>query len=65
MEIHFEKTAKPKHIPTSEELGGIPFGTVFTDHMLIIDYTEGKGWHDPRIVPYAPISLDPGACGLH
>jgi len=65
LEMLIEKTTKPKHIPTSDELGGITFGTVFTDHMLIIDYIEGKGWHDARIVPYGPISLDPAACGLH
>ena len=65
MEMLIEKTVKPKRIPTSDELGGIPFGTVFTDHMLILNYTEGKGWHDARIVPYGPVSLDPAACGLH
>ena len=65
MEIRIEKTPKPKHIPTAEELGGIKFGTVFTDHMLLINYSEGKGWHDARIVPYGPVSLDPAACCLH
>ena len=34
-------------------------GAVTTDHMFIMDYTEGKGWHDPRIIPYGPIELDP------
>ena len=33
--------------------------------MFIMDYTEGKGWHDARIVPYGPISLDPAAMVLH
>ncbi|MCL2684620.1 MAG: branched-chain amino acid aminotransferase [Synergistaceae bacterium] len=65
MEIRIEKTAKPKHIPTTEELGSIKFGTVFSDHMLLITFSEGKGWHDARIVPYGPISLDPAACCLH
>ncbi|MCI9384733.1 MAG: branched-chain amino acid aminotransferase, partial [Lachnospiraceae bacterium] len=36
-----------------------------TDHMFVMDYTEGKGWHDPRIEPYAPISLDPSAMVFH
>ena len=65
MKIRIEKTANPKHIPTPEELGDIKFGTVFTDHMLLISYLEGKGWHDARIVPYGPISLEPSACCLH
>jgi len=30
-----------------------------------MDYTEGTGWHDPRIVPYGPLSLDPAAAVLH
>ena len=40
-------------------------GAVTTDHMFIMDYTEGKGWHDPRIIPYGPIELDPFAKCLH
>ena len=41
------------------------FGDVFTDHMFTMEYDEGQGWHDPRIVPYAPFSLDPACCVLH
>lgn len=41
------------------------FGTIFTDHMLIIDYDKGQGWHDARIVPYGPISMNPAAACLH
>lgn len=41
------------------------FGTKFTDHMFIADYTAGQGWHDHRIVPYQPITLDPSATILH
>ena len=26
------------------------FGKFFADHMAIADYTEGRGWHDARIV---------------
>ena len=40
------------------------FGTIRTDHMFVVDYRDG-GWRDPRIVPYAPFSLMPGAMGLH
>jgi len=41
------------------------FGKYYTDNMFIMDYTEGIGWHDPRIVPYQPISLDPAAMVFH
>lgn len=62
MDIKITKTTVLKPKPKDDEL---VFGTVFTDHMFIMDYTEGKGWHDPRIVPYGPISLDPSAMVLH
>ncbi|WP_232491828.1 branched-chain amino acid aminotransferase [Novosphingobium kaempferiae] len=41
------------------------FGTNFTDHMVTIDWTEGKGWHDAVIGPRQPIPLDPAASVLH
>ncbi|MBV8190300.1 MAG: branched-chain amino acid aminotransferase [Alphaproteobacteria bacterium] len=54
------KTLKPR--PSDDEL---EFGTVFTDHMFLLDYEEGHGWRDPRIVPYQPFILDPAAAVLH
>lgn len=62
-EIRYDLTKTPKKKPAPGD--PLPFGTVFTDHMFVMDYTEGIGWHDPRIVPYAPISLDPAAMVLH
>ena len=47
------------------DFGELEFGRVFTDHMFIMDYTEGKGWHDARIIPYQPITLDPAAIIFH
>ena len=41
------------------------FGKHFTDHMVIIDWSLEKGWHEARVVPYGPISLDPAASVLH
>ncbi|PWI44233.1 branched-chain amino acid aminotransferase [Streptomyces sp. ICBB 8177] len=41
------------------------FGRHFTDHMVTIRWTEGRGWHDAQLVPYAPISLDPANMTLH
>ncbi|HWO97712.1 MAG TPA: branched-chain amino acid aminotransferase [Bacillus sp. (in: firmicutes)] len=55
-------TKEKKQKPQSNELG---FGRIFTDHMFVMDYTEGKGWHDPRIVPYQPITLDPACMVFH
>jgi branched-chain amino acid aminotransferase len=62
MEIKKTLTATPKPEPDWQNLG---FGNVFSDHMFIMDYTEGMGWHDARIVPYGPLVLDPAALVLH
>jgi len=51
---------KPKPDPDT-----LVFGRTFTDHMFLMDYTAGQGWHDGRIVPYAPIALDPSAMVFH
>ena len=48
--------------PKDDEL---VFGTVFTDHMFVMDYVEGKGWFNPRIVPYQSITLDPASMIFH
>ena len=62
-EIKVERTAAPKAKPADESKLG--FGTIFTDHMLVINYDKGQGWHDARIVPYGPIPMDPSAMCLH
>ncbi|WP_336205998.1 branched-chain amino acid aminotransferase [Nonomuraea sp. LPB2021202275-12-8] len=41
------------------------FGQTFTDHMISIDYTEGQGWHDARLQPYGPLTLDPATSVFH
>ncbi|PYD76404.1 branched-chain amino acid aminotransferase [Novacetimonas pomaceti] len=63
-------TLSPNPSPVSPErraevLANLGFGKVFTDHMAIIRYTAGQGWHDPVIRAYAPLSLDPAAAVLH
>ena len=63
MEIRIERTTAPKQKPADETKLG--FGKVFTDHMFIMDYDAGQGWHDARIVPYGPICLDPSAAVFH
>lgn len=62
LDIRKDLTTNPKTKPAPEELG---FGHYFTDHMFVLDYTKGIGWHDARIVPYQPLSLDPSAMIFH
>lgn len=61
--ITVERTSAPKAKPADESRLG--FGQYYTDHMFLMDYKEGEGWHNPRIVPYGPIALDPAAMCLH
>ena len=62
-EIRVELAETLKQKPTdSSKLG---FGNYFTDHMFMMNYDEGQGWHDARIVPYGPLTLDPAAMCLH
>jgi len=63
MEITIQRTSTPKAKPESQD--GLGFGKNFTDHMFIMDYSTDKGWHDARIVPYAPLELDPATMVLH
>ena len=62
-EITIERTKNPKQKPTDQTKLG--FGNYYTDHMFLMNYDEGEGWHNPRIVPYGPIELDPAAMCLH
>ncbi|MEV1011869.1 branched-chain amino acid aminotransferase [Streptomyces sp. NPDC049881] len=41
------------------------FGRYFTDHMVTIRWTEGRGWHDAQLEPYAPLQMDPATMALH
>ena len=62
MEISIVKTKQPKTKPNPATLS---FGTVFSDHMFLMEYDGAEGWHDARIVPYAPIPLSPAAAVFH
>ena len=65
-----EFTVERNANPVSDEvrasiLNDPPFGQFHTDHMVSIDYLDGKGWHNARVIPYGPIELDPSAIVLH
>lgn len=56
------KNDNPK---TKPDPATLKFGETFTDHMFLMEYTDGKGWHDGRIVPYGPLSISPAATCIH
>uniref|UniRef100_A0AAY4BBU6 Branched-chain-amino-acid aminotransferase n=1 Tax=Denticeps clupeoides TaxID=299321 RepID=A0AAY4BBU6_9TELE len=60
MVIEMSQTPKPK-----PEMTGLAFGTVFTDHMLTIEWSSGEGWQKPHIRPFGNLSLHPACSSLH
>lgn len=62
-EISIQKTTAPKAKPTDESKLG--FGRIFTDYMFMMDYSAEQGWHNGRIVPFAPIAIHPASTVLH
>ena len=63
LDIKVTKTQAPKKKPEKGEKLG--FGKIFTDHMFMMNYTEGKGWYDPRIVPFHNLTMSPAAMVFH
>lgn len=61
--ISVTRNTRPSEKPAAGAKLG--FGQIFTDHMFIMDYVEGKGWIDPRIVPYGPLVIEPSAMVFH
>lgn len=60
--IRIELTKTPKQKP---DMNHLPFGKHFSDHMFVMNYEQGKGWYDPRIVPYGPFEMDPSSMVFH
>lgn len=59
------KIIKREVLKEKPDFTNLGFGKIFTDYMFVMDYEEGKGWLDPRIEPYGPISLEPSAMIFH
>ena len=62
LDIKIEKTTCPKEKPAASTLG---FGKKFSDHMFVMEYKEGEGWKNPRIIPFGNISLSPASTVFH
>ena len=59
------KITRATTLKEKPETSALVFGKYMTDHMFIVDYDEGQGWHDARIVPYGPLQIDPASKVLH
>jgi len=62
LKITYQETSTKKEKPDQSKLG---FGNYFTDHMFVMNYDEGKGWNNARIIPYQPLVLEPSAMVFH
>ncbi|MFG3253452.1 branched-chain amino acid aminotransferase [Streptomyces sp. NPDC048172] len=66
--IDFDLKPSAQPLPGAERdavLANPGFGRYFTDHMVTIKWTEGRGWHDAQLQPYAPLQIDPANMTLH
>src|SRR5690348_3364043 len=66
LEISITRSEHPRTDAERAEILANPgFGTYFTDHMFTVEWTPDKGWHDARVTPYGPLTLDPATAVLH
>ena len=66
--MKFEITQNPSTMAEDQRIeafASLGFGTLFTDHMAVIRWTEGKGWHSAQITARVPFPMDPAASVLH
>ncbi len=64
MAISIKITKTPQSRIGDCDFNNIPFGTIFSDHMFMVDYEDGE-WHNAQILPYGPLSLSPSTFALH
>ncbi len=66
--LSFTKLPHPAPVDAAQRtqiLANPGFGSNFSDHMVSIDWSEDKGWHNATVGPRQPIPLDPAAAVLH
>lgn len=63
--MHEIKFIEAKNLKEKPDMKNLGFGNYYTDYMFVMDYTEGKGWHDARIEPYGPLMMEPASMVLH
>ena len=66
--LEFVRHPHPSPVPADKRatlLANPGFGRVFSDHMVTIRYSDAEGWHDARVEPRGPLSMDPAAAVLH
>ncbi|MFK7784948.1 MAG: branched chain amino acid aminotransferase, partial [Crocinitomicaceae bacterium] len=66
--LHDELTIKTTTVSAtrinSVDWENLPFGKVFSDHMLVMDYKDGQ-WQQPEIMPFGTLDLHPATSAIH
>ena len=52
--------ANPNILKPKPAIENLLFGTVYSDHMLRIQWSKGQGWNHPRITPLQNFQMHPG-----
>ncbi len=63
MDIRDLSVVRPPEAPLDPST--LQFGRTFSPNMFMMDYDEGSGWYDARVVPYGPIPLPPATAVFH
>ncbi|MBF2761344.1 MAG: branched-chain amino acid aminotransferase [Ectothiorhodospiraceae bacterium AqS1] len=61
-QLQIERVAHSRR--ESVDYDSLDFGGLFSDHMFSMEWEDGR-WQNPRIVPYAPLAIEPGNATLH
>ncbi len=67
-QLQFTVERHPQPTPADQitaALANPAFGRVFSDHMVTIRWTEGRGWHDAKVEARRPFQIDPACSVLH
>ncbi len=49
---------------TATDLENLPFGMVYTDHMFMCDFENGR-WQNARIIPFSYLPMSPASPAIH
>jgi len=67
-QITFDLEPSERRVPDdvrAKMLESPGFGQVFTDHMMSLRWSQQDGWHDGKLMPYGPLTLDPSTAVFH
>jgi len=64
MEINTQLVPENQRRRLLEDITELGFGRLFTDHMFLMDFKEGR-WQDARITPFEKLCLSPASMVFH